>query len=213
MLTKCADPARRRGAGELAAAILTGAAFLVFENVLHLKLPFLLAAAAGWGTWIALRVARDRTVLREWGIRWDTFRAAAVPGLAFFLAGCAAIAAWRVAFGWKPLPAGALLLAVLYPLWSFVQQFLLQAIVAGNLERLGLRRIVVIPIAAAAFGLVHAPDLRLMGLCALAGIAWTAIYLRHRNLFVPALAHAWLGALAYYWVLDRDPWIEMLPPA
>ena len=205
-------PARRRAAGELAAAVLTGAAFLVFENVLHVKLPFLAAAAAGWGAWLVHRIVRDPAVVRDWGIRGDTLKAAARPGLVFFLGTGAAILAWRIAFGWKPLPGGALLVAAVYPIWSFVQQFLLQALVAGNLERLGLRRAVIVPVAAAAFGLVHAPDLPLMALCAAAGLAWTAIYLRHRNLFVPALAHAWLGTLIYYWVLERDPWLEMLPP-
>jgi uncharacterized protein len=100
-------------------------------------------------------------------------------------------------------------LFLLYPVWSFIQQFVLQALVASNLERLGLARAAVVPIAAALFGLAHLPDWPLAALCAVVGLAWTALYLRWRQLPLLALTHAWLGALAYYWVLQRDPWGEM----
>jgi hypothetical protein len=38
---------------------------------------------------------------------------------------------------------------------------------------------------------------------------WTALFLRTPNLIPLALAHGWLGALAYYMVLGRDVWAEL----
>ena len=68
----------------------------------------------------------------------------------------------------------------------------------------------IVPVASLLFGAAHLPDWPLAALCAAAGVAWTAIYLRRRHLPLRALSHARLGTLAYYWVLGRDPWGEML---
>ena len=104
---------------------------------------------------------------------------------------------------------GAWIIFLIYPGWSFLQQFVLQALIASNLEKLGWARAAIVPIAALLFGVAHLPDWPLAALCAVAGVAWTAIYLRSRHLPLLALTHAWLGALAFYWVLQRDPWGEM----
>jgi len=201
--------ARRRAAGELAAMLATAGLFLVFENVLHLKLQFLVPCAIGWTVYLVRRMIHDRGLAAEWGLRLDNLPSAAPPILGFFAAGVAAMFAWHLAVGGGAMPRGAWILFLLYPLWSFLQQFVLQAIVASNLERLGLARAAVVPVAAGLFGLAHAPDWPLAALCAAAGIGWTAIYLRCRHLPLLALTHAWLGSLAYYWILQRDPWGEL----
>ncbi|MBI3854421.1 MAG: CPBP family intramembrane metalloprotease [Planctomycetes bacterium] len=203
------SPDRRRSLGELAAMFVTVALFLLFENVLHLKLQFLVPCIVAWTAYVAHRLAKERTLAAAWGIRLDNLKSAAPPILGFFALGAAALFAWRRAFGGLAIPAGAWVIFLLYPVWSFLQQFVLQALVASNLERLGMARAAVVPIAAALFGLAHLPDWPLAGLCAASGLAWTAIYLRWRHLPLLALTHAWLGALAFYWVLGRDPWGEM----
>ena len=71
------DHSRRRSIGEIAAVILTGAVYLVFENVLHLKLPFLVACVAGWSVYLGRRLAADRRTLRDWGVRRDTLAGSA----------------------------------------------------------------------------------------------------------------------------------------
>jgi uncharacterized protein len=200
---------RRRALGEIAAVLLTGVLFLVFENLLHLKLQFLVPCIVGWTAYLVHRVVKDRTVAAEWGLRVDNLRVAAPPILGVFAAGVAALFAWHLAFGGRPIPRDAWILFLLYPVWSLIQQFVLQALLAANLERLGVARIVVVPVAALLFGAAHLPDWPLAALCAAAGVAWTALYLRRRHLPLLALSHAWLGALAYYWVLGRDPWGEM----
>jgi len=200
---------RRRALGEILAVLLTGGLFLFFENILHLKLQFLVPCIVAWAAYLVFRVVNDRSVAAEWGLRFDNLKSAAPPILGVFAAGVAALYAGHVAFGGRPIPRDAWILFLLYPVWSLIQQFVLQALLAANLERLGLARAAVVAVAAVLFGAAHLPDWPLAALCAAAGVAWTAIYLRRRHLPLLALSHAWLGALAYYWVLGRDPWGEM----
>jgi hypothetical protein len=201
---------RRRAWGEIGAVLLTGALFLVFENILHLKLQFLIPCIAAWTLYLGVRMAKDRTAAAEWGLRVDNLKSAAPPILGVFAVGVAALFALRLAIGGRPVPRDAWVLFLLYPVWSLIQQFVLQALLAANLERLGVARAVIVPVAALLFGAAHMPDWPLAALCASAGVAWTAIYLSRRHLPLLALSHAWLGTLAYYWVLGRDPWGEWL---
>ena len=203
------SPERRRAVGELGAMLASVVLFLIFENVLHLKLQFLIPCAALWIGYFIHRLMKERTLAAEWGIRLDNLQVAAPPILGVFGASALGLFVWHLAVGGGGIPRGAWVLFLIYPLWSFIQQFVLQALVASNLERLGLARAAIVPIAAALFGLAHLPDWPLAALCAVAGLAWTALYLRCRHLPLLALTHAWLGSLAYYWVLQRDPWGEM----
>jgi hypothetical protein len=191
--------------------LATGLLFLVFKNVLHLKLQFLIPCIILWTLYVILRLAKERTLAAEWGLRLDNLPSAAPPILGVFAAGVLAVFGWHLAVGGGEIPRGAWILFLVYPIWSFLQQFVLQALIASNLERLGLARRAVVPIASALFGLAHLPNWPLAALCVVAGLAWTAVYLRSRHLPLLALTHAWLGALAFYWVLQRDPWGEIYP--
>jgi len=203
------SPERRRAIAELGAMLATGALFLVFENVLHLKLQFLIPCTILWIAYIVRRLVRDRTLAARWGLRLDNLSSAAPPILAAFAAGLFVLTGWHLLVGGGAMTRGAWIIFLVYPVWSFIQQFVLQALVASNLEKLGWTRGAIIPVAAVLFGMAHLPDVPLAALCAVAGVAWTAIYLRSRHLPLLALTHAWLGALAFYWVLQRDPWGEM----
>ena len=201
----------RRARGEAAALLLTGGLFLVFENLAGLKLPFLAVAVGAWGVYVAARL-RTPGVAEAWGLGRSGFAETAAGAASLLAAGVAGLAVYRLMLGWRPLPPGAPVVFLVYPVWALIQQFAAQALLAGNLERLGIPRAGVILAAASLFGLAHLPDLPLVALCAAAGLAWTSLYLRGRNLWPLAVCHAWLGSLAYYWVLERDPWLEMLPP-
>jgi hypothetical protein len=204
---------RRRRWWEIAAVVLTGGAFLVYENVLRApKLPFLVAGTGGWGAYLLLRLRADPATRLEWGLRTDTLAPSTWACALVAAAGVLVVVAYRAFAGWVSLPATALLVVALYPFWAFVQQFAVQALVAANLVRLGVRTSVVVPLAAVLFGLAHLPDWPLVALCAAGGLAWTAIFLRFPNLVPIAVTHAFLGTLVYHWVLRRDPWTEMFPP-
>ncbi len=206
-------PSRSRAGGELAAFLLTGALFLVFENVFDAKLPFLAAVIPAWALYAALRLGRVPGLVDVWGLGRRGFGETARQAAGWLAVGVGGLLVYRLLLGWRPLPAGAPLVFLVYPAWALVQQFALQALVAGNLDRLGTPRPWAVAMTAVLFGLAHLPDWPLVGLCAAAGAAWTAVFLRTRNLWPLAVCHAWTGALAYYWILERDPWREMLPPA
>ena len=194
---------------EFSAVLLTGVTFLVFENVLGLKLPFIIACSVVWGAYLLRRAIREPSVFREWGIRTDNLRKASLLAGGFLLLGAAAMLSYRLLLGWRPLPATALLIFAIYPVWSFIQQFLVQSLVTRNLRELGLPARAIIPISAVVFGLCHLPDWPLVGLCVVAGAFWAAIYLAVPNLLPLAVTHGWLGAITYYCVLLRDPWAEL----
>src|SRR5260221_7525660 len=109
---------RRRARGELAAILATGALFLVFENVLHLKLQFLIPCITLWTVYVVRRLVKDRTLAAEWGLRVDNLGSAAPPILGIFAVGAAAVFAWHLVAGGRPIPTGAWLLFLLYPVWS-----------------------------------------------------------------------------------------------
>lgn len=203
---------RRRAVGEIAAVIATGAVFLIFENVLDLKLPFVVAAVAGWGIYAIHRMRRDPQTRRDWGFRMDTLAPSALACGILYVVVAGAILAWRAWTGWIPIPPSTTILFAVYPLWGLCQQFVVQSLIAGNLDRLGAPRVAIVTVAALLFGLAHAPDWELAGLSAGAGLAWTSIYLRFPNLVPVSLTHAWLGSLTYLMILERNPWLEMNLP-
>ena len=204
-----APTARARALGEAAAVLLTGCAFLVYRAASGGLLPFVVGCSVAWLAYVVFRMVREPGLLREWGLRLDNLWAASRPCLAVLGPAALALMGFGLSRGRAPLLSHLLAALALYPLWALVQQFLVQALFAANLRRLGLPRGAVIVAAALLFGLVHAPDWMLVGLCAAAGAVWTALFLRTPNLIPLALAHGWLGALAYYIVLGRDVWAEL----
>ena len=200
---------KRRAIGEVIAVLATGGIYLVFENILHAKMAFLIPCALTWSVYIIYRLVKQPDVAKGWGLVTPTagLRACGIC----FAAGLIVLTGYRMAKGFEPFPPGAVWIFLIYPFWAFIQEFVVQAMVVANLERLGWKRAVIIPVSAVLFGVAHAPDLELMGLCAVAGLAWAWLFLRTRNLYPLALMHAWLGALAYYWVLEKNPWLEMFP--
>jgi membrane protease YdiL (CAAX protease family) len=194
---------------ELGLVVLTGAAHLLFENVLDQKTPFIAGAAMFWTVYILWRLFRPGQA-REWGMRLDTWRPAAAAHLILFVAASAGMVGYGISQG-RPYPTiGFFYLLWLYPIWGFIQQFLLCALVCRNLREATGRAWAAVVGSSLLFGIAHAPDWTLCALTAAAGVAWTALYLRWPNLWIQAIAHGWLGALAYYYVLGRDPWSELM---
>jgi hypothetical protein len=58
--------------------------------------------------------------------------------------------------------------------------------------------------------LVHAPDWSLWALTTAACAVWLPIYQRWPNLWAQGLAHGVLAAIAYHFVLARDPWSKIV---
>ncbi len=204
------DPLERRALGEAAAVIATGLLHLFFEEVLHAKGPFILLAGIGWGTYLVLSIRKNPRLPREWGFGREGLGPTARWAGGILLVGAALLAlagALRGTLSWNPhlLP-----ILLLYPIWGLLQQFLLQALLARNLDRLMPSRRWTVPATALLFAGVHLPDFLLAGATLLLALLFVPIYLRYRNLYPLGVVHGLLGALAYFWVLGRDPWMEIL---
>lgn len=204
---------RRRAACELVAVSVTGAAHIFFTEVLQAYGLFVVLAMAGWlgyFGWQAWRMPRE---LARRGFRKRNGGKVALVCVAVFLAGAGVLALVGHQRGLLVLHPHMLWLFAAYPLWGWVQQYMVQGLVAGNLIRLtnGRANGLIITLAAAvAFGAVHVPEWELVAATFALGLVATPIYLRWRNLWPLGVLHGWLGALAYFWVLGRDPVAEML---
>jgi hypothetical protein len=120
-----------------------------------------------------------------------------------------ALVGWQL-HGQLLFPAQGLLLFLVYPVWGWVQQFLMLGVLASNLERAGLRhrKGLLIVAVAAIFGLIHVAKWKLMVATFLVELVIVPLYLWQRNLWPLGVLHGWLGGLYYLWVEHRDLWAE-----
>lgn len=193
---------------EMSAVTLTGLVHLGF-SAMDASAYFIPLVGLGWGSYVYSRARAEPGYLREAGFTGRNL------GPAFRDVGLVALAstALMAGIGYRQgslrMEPGMAPLFALYPLWGWTQQFLVQRMLAANLtEARGTwgSPYVVAPVAALAFGATHVPNWRLAAATTAMGLAFTPLYLKHRNLWPIGLAHGVLGVLFYYWVLDRDPW-------
>jgi hypothetical protein len=177
------------------------------------SVPFIAGACVFWAAFVAIRVRRDRSVLRDWGFGTDNFWPASAACALLFGIGAAAMgltAAYQRTF---TFPIHTLALFLIYPIWGVIQQFLALGIVVANLERivaLRHRPWLIIFGVAALFGLIHIYDWRLAAATCLFELAAIPIFMRFHNLWPICIVQGWLGALFYLWVLHEDLWAETL---
>ena len=196
---------------ELAAVLLTAAGKFLFMDLLHWRLPFIVAAVVLWSGYIIVQSSQKPAVLQYWGFRKDNFWQVVRLILPFAL--IAFVSSVIIGFfqgtlnlSWHILP-----LLLLYPVWGIIHQFLLIALTAGNLQDLKrpkLPTIAIILLAALLFGLIHYPFAWLMAGTFILALFYGFVYLKQRNIYVLGIFHGWLAALFYYTVVGRDPFIE-----
>ena len=202
----------RRGRLEMGAVGLTGAGHLGFSALDRSRL-FIPVATLGWGAYVVYRARTDNRFVGEVGLTSTRLGPAFRDATLVALGATALMAGLGARQGSLRLGGDLIPLFLLYPIWGVVQQLLVQGMVAANLSRVpgGLGSpYAVTPVAAALFGAVHVPNWRLTGATFALGLAFTPLYLHHRNLWPLGLYHGWLGALFYAWVLDRNPWRSMV---
>jgi membrane protease YdiL (CAAX protease family) len=163
-----------------------------------------------WGVYLVRRVRTSPSVLSKWGFRTDNFMAVLKQVLPFGLGAVMVCIIIGVIQGtlnphWHIIP-----LLILYPIFGALQQFLLMALVAGNLQdsnRFNHKTIILLT--SILFGLLHYPYWWLVIGTSFLAFFYSYIYLKNRNLYVLGLFHGWLGVLFYYTVVDKDPFLEV----
>jgi membrane protease YdiL (CAAX protease family) len=197
---------------EISAVILTAIGKFIFMDCLNWRFPFVALAIISWVSYIIYRKSKQPGVTKYWGFRTDNFKTVLKKVLPFGI--LALITFFGIGFykgtlniTWHIIP-----ILILYPIWGTIQQFLLIALTAGNLQDLKGQKFnkgIIILLSALLFGAIHYPFVWLMTATFILAMFYGWIYLSQRNLYVLGLFHGWLGGIFYYTVLDRDPFLEM----
>src|SRR5262245_35462691 len=149
---------------------------------------FMAVAIVAWGVYAVNRVRRDRGVLAEWGVvlrgGGRTLRIAAVA----FVVTAVGIGVLGARLGRLALTPGLALLLLIYPVWAFVEQFLLQAMLARNLAARARAPWVTLA-CAIVFGIDHLPQVELAGATFALALFVTPLYLKERRLLPIAWLH------------------------
>jgi len=197
---------------EMSAVLLTAIGKFFFMDYLNWRFPFVVVAIISWASYIIYRNRTKTGIIKYWGFRTDNFKTVLRKVLPFGLFSliafiCIGLYQDTINITWHIIP-----ILILYPIWGIIQQFLLIALTAGNMQDLkgqNLNKGIIILFSALLFASVHYPFVWLIIGTFILALFYGLIYLSERNIFVLGLFHGWLGGLFYYTVLDRDPFLEM----
>ena len=197
---------------EIGAVLTTGALKFVLVDILDLKFWFITGASVFWVTYVVSHLIKDPTVLKSWGFRSagfrPTFKFLSLPSILFlaFTLIFGGVQGYLV-FSWHIIPV-----LVLYPIWGTLQQFLIISLFGGNLltvqTSLGLKSIILVT--ALLFAVVHFPSIPLVLGTFVLALGYMYLFEKYKNLWALGLFHGWLGAIFYFFVLGRDPWVEFV---
>lgn len=196
---------------EIALVLLTGVAHFLVAGWLDLRLVFIVGISLFWIGYVAMRARTDPSVLGEWGFT----RRNLGKSLAWLAPAALGVVITFTVYG---ALTGRLLLHehiapifLLYPVYGLVQQFLVVALLAGNLHtHTRIPKPAVIAVTALIFAAAHAPSMPLMAAALVLATLTTSEYLRTRNLLALGLFHGWFATGLYFFALGRDPWIEVV---
>ncbi len=197
---------------EIAFAVLTAVGKIIFMDVLNWRLPFISIVILGWVLYILWNRNHAPDRILHWGFRTDNWLRVAkrVMPFAILAVGSFVVIGFvnhSIQWTWHLLP-----ILMIYPLWGILQQFLVIALVAGNLQDLDAHKKksgLIIFGASTLFALIHYPHAWLIGGTFLLALFYGYVFLKERNIYVLGILHGWLGALFFYTVLNRDPFMEV----
>ena len=90
-------------------------------------------------------------------------------------------------------PRAPALSVAAYTVWALLQEFILLNVFLYRFLRLLTNRRVAVAVTAVLFGVVHIPNPLLIAVTLIWGVVACVLFLRYRNLYVLALAHAIVG--------------------
>lgn len=196
--------------------------FFVQKHQEALATFFQLNVDAWWGIFLLceLLLVSLGVVLFSVLVRWDTLYASLWPVTKIAIGGTVLVLALHVLFRffydfpfmtgqsaadkWQLFSAQSFFSQWFgYFFWAWVQQFVFLGVFVTGMTRYidltSLRnRAAVIVVGALLFGMVHLPNVWLFLITTALGVVFTQVYLKHRNLFLIAMVHAFLAALYYH---------------
>jgi membrane protease YdiL (CAAX protease family) len=201
----------KRRTSEISTVVLTAAGKFLFMDYLNWRFHFIAVAIILWVSYILYRFRKEKSVIAYWGFRTDNFETVLRKVLPFGLVSAITFVGVGLYQNTLNLTWHIIPILILYPIWGTIQQFLLIALTAGNMQDMhghSFNKISIILFSALLFASVHYPHVWLMIATFVLAVFYGIIYLRERNLYVLGIFHGWLGGLFYYTVLGRDPFLE-----
>lgn len=196
----------------IAVPITAGAKFVIFD-MMQKQFWFIISASAFWAGYLIYNFFTSSERITQWGFRkkgfWESSRLLlplAVIAIVLFIT--YGIDTGKAIVNWHIIPS-----LLTYPVWGIAQQFVIMALVAGNLndlEKYKIPRFLIIIISALLFSGVHFPNYQLMAGTFILALVYTTVYLKYRNLWVLGILHGWLGSIFYFFVLGKDAWLRFL---
>jgi hypothetical protein len=158
-------------------------------------------------------VCKEKTIHKEWGFTCNNFK----PAMKWVaIAGGISICGFMI-YGLKvnhtKFSMNILWSVLVYPVWGLAQQLLFISLVAGNLEkcqRIKFNEFQILAITSTLFCFVHYPNPCLMIATFFMAIFFAMMFLKYRNIYPLAIFHGVVGAVFYYFVLNEDPWVDMI---
>lgn len=196
---------------EILLVLVTAIGKFIFMDYLNRRFIFVFAASLFWICYIGYTYKTKRELFKHWGFRTDNFKSVLLRVLPFGLISIVTFIIIgtiqkTINLTWHIIP-----ILIFYPIWGTVQQFLLIALTAGNLQdyrKLKINRTTIILLSALLFAFVHYPIFWLITGTFILAVFYGFTYLKERNLYVLGLFHGWLGGLFYYTVLNTDPFVN-----
>lgn len=191
------QPARRLLIAELVAVVAAGGLHVATELTTSLAVSraYNGTACALFLGYVVWRAARDRSLVRSWGVRTDNLRQASLAYALLVVLAAPAIYGIGALRGEEPeLSASSL---VLYLGWGLAQQFALQNLLARNLAQLVAPAWLSAVLASLLFAVSHVPRLELTGIACAGGLAFILLYRRFPNLLAAGIAHGVLGWMIF----------------
>lgn len=198
---------------EIIAVVVTGLFKFLFFDILNWHFVYVTFAVLFWSVYIYYRYGKNPEIIKYWGFTKNnleiTFRITAI------FAGISLSIFILFAILMKyPLWNGHIVYSLLtYPFWGVIQQFLVMSLCAGNLKdmkSLHIKNIYIVFPVALLFSIVHFPSLLLVLGTFFLGIFYCIVFLKYRNLYPLGVFHGIIGAFFYFYVLNRDPWLQFI---
>jgi uncharacterized protein len=196
---------------EITFVFLTGLGNILLAQRLNLQLIYVLAACLFWTGFVSIRATTDSSVLTEWGFSKQGFGRSMALLLPLMLLSILGFAAYGKFTGRMVLHWHMAVVLLLYPVWGLVQQFLIVALVAGNIKKYSrYPDPVIVLLTAFIFALAHASSPSLVAASFFLALITTTVYFRTRNLWALGIFHGLFATCLYFFVLGRDPLMEII---
>ncbi len=196
---------------EIAFVLLTGLGNFLVAGWLDRQLTYVVGACLFWTGFVVVRAVADPSALGEWGFSSRNFGHSVkllLPAMVLTVSG---FAAYGMFTGSMVMNWHFVLICLLYPIWGLVQQFLVVALLAGNIKKHSrVPKWGIVFLTALIFAAAHVPYLPLVAAAFLLAVITTWVYLRTRNLWALGVFHGWFGTSLYFFVLGQDPWKDVI---